>query len=172
MVRSHVQIDLGMNYLTAIAEKQAELDHLIRMHDGLPVGGGYIDIIVGRERSFDLIDGLTAAGFAVEVLSWWCHATERNKMTFGCPHGYGGPVAPEGYYSELCHDFDEASNDEIRRLDSEERDACVRSLNERMKGTIRTKTTTAMADGVSLSFQSDGCLRPGIWVKVPQTWSR
>ncbi|MCB9164477.1 MAG: hypothetical protein H6592_08595 [Flavobacteriales bacterium] len=161
-----------MKYLDTIAERQIELDRLVETYAAAVVGNGYIDIIVPRERYMDFFEELTKSGFAVEAVSWWCHATEENKRSLGCPHGYGGPMTSIGWFSELSHDFDEATDEDTQRLDGVDIRSEVRRLNDRMIAIIQNKEILKMANGRSLKFSADGCLTPGIWVRVPENWMR
>ncbi len=159
-------------YLDTIGQKRAELDRLVARYSVHIVGDGYIDIIVTRDRCFDFINELTGAGLVIEAVSWWCHATDQNKRVLGCPHGYGGPMTAIGWFSELSHDFDELTEEEMAGLKANDFHNEVTRINNNMIETIRCKVTLPLADGTSLRFSEHACLTPGIWVHVPEDWKR
>lgn len=140
---------------------QKNLDRLIDEFDGIPVGNGYIDIIILRERYVDFINRLTELHLAIECISWWCHATDENIGKFGCPHGFGGPMTQFGWFSEMCeyHDIDK---DAIGHLENEYTSESVRRINEMAAKMIMD----------NLAFQKRICLTPGFWIRVPDDWIR
>ena len=147
-------------------------DRVVREYAVHIVGNGYIDIIVTRDRYADFINELTETGFVVGAVSWWCHATEENKRTIGCPHGYGGPMTQIGWFSELAHDFDEVEEGEMVKLKANDFHHEVKRINDKMIETNMRKVTRQMADGTSLKFSEHACLTPWIWVHVPEDWQR
>ena len=159
-------------YLDSIADKQGVLDALVRRFAVSVVGNGYIDIIVTTDRCYDFIKALTETGFLVEALSWWCHATDENKKSLGCPHGYGGPMTEAGWFSEMSHVIDEVSEVECATLDAQCSEGELRRINEGIAELIRCKQIGPLTDGSYLKLTPEGCLTPGIWVRVPQSWSR
>lgn len=58
---------------------QRQLDQLIEKYEAYPVGIGYIDILVLRDRSVAFINDLTELGLGVCSVSWWCHTTADNR---------------------------------------------------------------------------------------------
>jgi len=158
-------------YFESVDSKQEELDRLISRYGvGYPPVGSYIDIIVGRERCMDFVGDLTDMGFAIEAVSWWCHATEENKRSLGCPHGYGGPMTEVGWFSEITHEFDEVDSNDIVEIDLRYDQDAVQRMNASMAETIRNKQV--LTAGPVLSFSGAGCLTPGFWIRVPEVWKR
>ncbi len=151
---------------------QKKLDRLIDEYAGNPVGNGYIDIIILREKYIDFINGLTELNLAIECVGWWCRAIDENKKNCGCPHGYGGPMTQFGWFSEMCHDFDEINKDAIDNLESKYTSSNVKAINELAATIIKDKRTMTYADGSYLTFQGNVCLTPGFWIRVPADWRR
>lgn len=151
---------------------QQQLDNLIEQFTGEPVGDGYIDIIIIRERYAEFIHTLTALNLAIECVSWWCHATDEHKASLGCPHGFGGPMTRFGWFSEMSFDFDEIAQEAINCLENSYTPANVKRINEMAAEIIRSKRTGPYPDGSYLEFQKDCCLTPGFWIYVPSDWRR
>lgn len=156
-------------------QKQMHLDGLIEKFQAYPVGTGYIDIIILRDQYVDFINELTELNLAVNSISWWCHATEENKTKYGCPHGYGGPETQFGWFSEMSHDFDdieEIEHEHFFILDKSFDSDVIKEVNDKSISIIQNKKTITHADGNFLVFQNNPCLTPGIWVYVPDEWTR
>ena len=151
---------------------QRDLDKLIDEYEGYSVGIGYIDIIIVRNRIDSFIDALTNLGLAIESVSWWCNATDENKKKFGCPHGYGGPMTKFGWFSEMCHDFDEIDEKEIKHLERDYTKENIKRINDIAATIIKNKRTITYADGSYLVFEKNPCLTPGFWIRVPDDWRR
>src|SRR4026207_185373 len=85
---------------------QSAIETLLEKYQVQPVGNGYIDLILKKENSLNLIRELTNLPVAVCSLSWWCHFTLETESQLGCPHGYGGPQDKygEGMFSE-CNQY-------------------------------------------------------------------
>ncbi len=169
------QMTNSSQYTSYLTDNQSEiqkgLDKLIVQYEGNPVGNGYIDIIVIRERYADFISSLTDNGLVVEAISWWCLASEENKESYGCPHGYGGPMTKFGWFSELSHDLDEIDDQFIEQLESEFTQNNIELINDNAKEIIKHKITMPYSRS-KLEFQANSCLTPGIWIRVPQDWIR
>ena len=162
-----------MNYLQTLDnKKQIQLNKLIEKYEVYPVGSGYIDLIVSRDKYFEFIDELTQIGLMVEAVSWWCHATDENKNRFGCPHGYGGPMTKNGWFSEMSHDFDDLENEVLLCIANNTDQDSIKAINDKVKSLIINKQTITYADGNYLTFDKNPCLTPGIWVYVPDDWIR
>ena len=147
---------------------QASIERLLEKYKTQPVGNGYIDLILDKENSLNLIDELTELSVAVENLTWWCNVTEENKSKLGCPHGYGGPLNTygEGWFSECVHypDF------EIPKL-PDPIDEYAMSLSAFVEKCNRLAINYIKNILPTESFYSP-CLYPGIWIDVPPDWIR
>jgi hypothetical protein len=153
-------------------QKQIDLNDLIDRFEGTPVGTGYIDIIVLRDRCFEFINELTKLDLAVEAVSWWCLATEENQRNLGCPHGSGGPETKFGWFTEIYQEFDGLEEDELFQLDHEFNRQAITTTNLKSIAIIKEKKMVNPTDGKQLTFNKTACLTPGIWVYVPSDWTR
>lgn len=154
-------------------DKQKQLDELIVKFAVYSSGTVYGDIIVPRNNVADFIYALTTLGIAVNSVSWWCNATDENKNKYSCPHGYGGPMTRVGWFSEMCHDFDEIHAMERERflsLDTEFESETIKIINDKVMKLIHNKRTTTYADETFLTFQNNPCLTPGFDLYVPSCW--
>ena len=93
------------------------IDNLLSEYNVQPVGEGYLDCIVRKENLMDFVAFLNSNAITVTAVSWWCHCDDKNKIKYGCPHGFGGvkSIFFEGYFSELPFDlrkWDFANNDD------------------------------------------------------------
>lgn len=158
--------------LTLDKQKQIQLEKLIEKYEAYPVGTGYIDIIVLREKYSAFIDDLSKIGLMIEGVSWWCHATDDNKNSLGCPHGYGGPMTKFGWFSEMSHDFDSFENEILISIADKLNQFSVEEINDKAKNLIENKRTITYADGSYLTFKENPCLTPGLWIYVPDNWER
>ncbi len=147
-----------------------DLNNLIADYEGTLVGKGYIDIIIVRDKVQPFINELTKLGLAIESISWWCHATDENKKMFGCPHGYGGPMTIFGWFSEMCHDFDDIDRTEIENLERDYSNENIKRVNDIAAAIIENKRTIPDSDGSYLVFENNPCLTPGFWIRIPDGW--
>jgi hypothetical protein len=156
-------------------QKQHELDKLLAKYAVYSSETMYGDIIVPRDHYIKFINDLTNIGITINSVSWWCNATDENKIKYGCPHGYGGPMTKLGWFSEMCHEFDEISeieNELFRLLDSNFKFEIIKSINEKTINFIQNKQTTTYVDGSFLIFKNNPCLTPGFDLYVPIDWAR
>jgi len=154
-------------------QKQKQLDELIARYAVYSSDTSYGDIIVPRDGVVDFVNGLTNIGVAINSLNWWCDATDENKNKYGCPHGYGGPMTGVGWFSEMCHDFDEISATEkglFLSLDADFKSETVKIINDKIIELIKNKRTITYSDGTFLTFQNNPCLTPGLDLYVPNDW--
>lgn len=152
------------NYISTLdRRKQEHVDRLIEKYEAQVVGTGYIDIIVLRDRFESFINELTDLNVAVVSISWWCHATEKNKEELGCPHGLGGPQTKHGWFSEIIQEFDE--------MDSDYENKPIVTINYQAIKAIKIKKTE-IKDGTTWTFDKTHCLTPGLWLHVPENWTR
>lgn len=154
-------------------KKQKQLDELIAKYAVYSSGTAYGDIIVPRDSVVDFINGLTNIGITINSVNWWCNSTDENKNRYACPHGYGGPMTRLGWFSEMCHDFDEISDfeqDLFLSLDKDFKPETVKIINDKTIKRIQNKRTITYADGTFLTFQNNPCLTPGLDLHVPIDW--
>ena len=144
---------------------QEQLDDLLKKYQGQPVGNGYIDIIVLRDKAREFINELTDLNLAVEAVSWWCHRTPENEKWLGCPHGMGGPMSiyHESAFSEITHEFNEIKEEAFAALKLDHSKEAVKLINQLAINIIEEKENQP-------NFTD--CQTPGIWVRVPEGWIR
>src|SRR5689334_16938991 len=83
-------------HLATSEQIQEAIEALLAEFHVLPVGTGYIDLIVPLPGALKLIEQLAALAVAVNSVTWWCHCTPESTAGLGCPHGMGGPIDPAG----------------------------------------------------------------------------
>jgi hypothetical protein len=144
---------------------QNAIELVLEKYEVLPVGNGYIDLILPLGLANEFVQALISIDVAVEYITWWCYCTPTSRKTYGCPHGLGGPGFRDGYYSEgVGKDFEvleklKIPNDSLK--DSKE-------FAARCNQTVLDYFAT---DFEKESFYSP-CLNPGFWLHVPKTWNR
>jgi hypothetical protein len=156
-------------------QKQKQLDELIAKFAVYSSDTTYGDIIVPRDSFIEFINGLTKIGIAISSVDWWCNATDENKNTGGCPHGYGGPITKAGWYSEMCHDYDDISEIEqelFLQLDNGFKTETIKTINYRTIELIKNKRTITFRDETFLTFQNNPCLTPGLNLYTPNDWKK
>ena len=130
-------------------------------------------ILLFQEKNISIfIEGLTILEIAIEAVSWWCNATDNNKKENGCPHGYGGPITKYGWFTEMCHDFDEIEKEVLAGLDNNCNHKLIKDINDKVKQIIENKQTVKNAEGLSLKYNSNSCLTPALWLYVADDWVR
>ena len=147
---------------------QVAIEGLLEKYQVQPVGTGFIDLILEKGISLNLIGELTELSVAVENLSWWCNVTPENKLKYGCPHGYGGPIKKhgKGFFSECAQypDF------EILRLPDPVNEY------EMSPKAFADKCNLLATDYIKNIFPTESfyspCLYVGIWIYVPSDWKR
>ncbi len=163
-----------LQYLAALDQQQhtiqQNLNKLIDDYGAHPVGNGYIDIIVLRDRYVNFIDALTDLNLAIEYITWWCHATDEHKVQYGCPHGSGGPMTKFGWFSEITFSDDEIDKQLIQELELNFTPENINKVNIVAASIIENKKIDSFADGNSLIFQENECLTPAFWIRVPDNW--
>ena len=137
-------------YISSLSKEQKEqLDNLI---ENLSVYSGdsvYADIIVPRANVVEFITTLTRIGIVVKSINWWCNATEENKNKYGCPHGYGGPMTKDGWFTELVPESDSLSEIEMDlflSLDMHYKTIAVKAINDKSIEIINTKKTSRITN--------------------------
>ncbi|REK52740.1 MAG: hypothetical protein DWQ49_12545 [Bacteroidetes bacterium] len=128
-------------------DNKRQLDSLIATHAAIIVGNGYTDIIVPQNKIETFTAGLEKLDIGVTDLTWWCYCKKDNNS--GCPHGMGGPIYKDGYFSEITEE-----HDELDKMGSVE-----------LIQFIHGKETKG-----SLTFQNNDCLTPGFWLDVSESW--
>jgi hypothetical protein len=162
------------SYISSLnKQKQGQINQLIADH-GVYSGTRYSDIIIPRDQFVEFINSLTNIGIAINSVGWWCNATDKNKTKYGCPHGYGGPMTKFGWFSEMCHDFDEIGeieNELFLSLANDFKPETIKSINEKVIILILNKRTITFSDGTFLTFENNPCLTPGLALYVPKDWT-
>ena len=134
-----------------------DLDNIIEKHKAQPVGYGYIDIIVSRDKYRCFISDIVRSGYKVNCVSWW----EWCPDNIECKYGLGGPKSRfyEGWFSELSINVDDLklSID----LEIEEKINTIINL-------IETKTIS-FADEI-VTFMDNQWLTPAFWLDIPNEW--
>lgn len=156
-------------------KKQQELELLVAKHAVYSSEKAYGDIIVPRASIVEFIKGLTKIGITIDSLDWWCNATDENTIKYGCPHGYGGPLTEIGWFSEMCHDFDDISeieNELFFSLANDFKVEIIENINANIIDLIQKKRTITFANGTFLTFAKNSCLTPGFNLLVPNDWTR
>ncbi|MDI1233250.1 MAG: hypothetical protein PSX81_03090 [bacterium] len=163
-------------YISSIDKQlQQQLGILITKYAAYSSKTMYGDIIVPRDHVIDFINGLTIIGIIINSVNWWCNATDDNKTKYSCPHDYGGPMTKFGWFSEMCHDFDEIieiENELFISLDNDFKLETIKNINEKAINLIKNKRTITYADGTYLTFENNPCLTPGLDLYVPDNWKR
>lgn len=156
------------------SHNQEQLDEVIKQYDLYIVNGkNYSDIIVLKENFEGFINGLTTIGITIENITWWCKATEENKIKYGCPHGLGGPMTKFGWFSEIVQEFEDLSEIETSLFNDLKYNLTpitIKSINDKAIDIIQNKQTITYADGTSLTFKDNPCLTPGFDLCVPMEW--
>lgn len=154
--------------LSASEQIQPAIEDLLAQFHVLPVGTGYIDLIVPVNDALELVEQLAALSVAVNFVTWWCHCTPESTARLGCPHGMGGPIDPAGYgwFSE-CVGYP---------------DLDVTDYGVLLDDAITTPQALAQACAQIVSsyltqnfpfepFYSP-CLCPALWLYTPEQWQR
>jgi hypothetical protein len=146
---------------------QSAIETLLEKYKVLPVGAGYIDLILDREDAVDLVDELASIPIALRQISWWCHCTGTSSGS-GCPHGGGGPKIGSGpaYFSE-CYQHPHFNLQE-RGVDFESPFMAPRML----AGKAREAAANYLLLELPKQEFFSPCLTPGLWLEVPEAWKR
>lgn len=156
-------------HLAAHAEQlRASIDALLHRFHVVPVGDGYIDLILPIPQALMLLDALAQLPIAVNALTWWCYCTPSSAMTQGCPHGLGGPSNPfgAGWFSELSGPVEWDVADYGVALDAphysplELATACHIACRSFLLNDWPQRANVLP------------CYVPGLWLSVPDTWTR
>jgi hypothetical protein len=133
-----------------------KLDTILERHMAQPVGHGYIDIIVSRDKYESCIKDLIDNGFVIKSVSWW-EWCPNGKVA---QYGLGGPRSSfyEGWYSELPIDVDDIEIVDQRDVNASE------NINN-LIGTKRIKFPDETID-----FKQSSWLTPALWLDVPDNW--
>lgn len=144
------------------------IDDVLAEFRVLPVGSGYIDLIVPITDALDLIDRLALVPVAVTSVTWWCHCTPESRRHLGYPHGLGGPRALDGktWFSECTHypDLDLSA----RSVPVTDTTIAAHVLADACRAELRAYL---LHEFPQEPFYSP-CLCPGLWLHVPDAWQR
>jgi hypothetical protein len=147
---------------------QSAIEGLLEKYQVQPVGNGFIDLIIEKEKSLNLIDELSGLSVAVGSLSWWCHSTDETKSKYGCPHGMGGSLNRygEGIFSECV----QHPIFEVPELTSQNNEKSItpQTFSKKCNEVVVKYIVKVLP---TESFYSP-CLYPGLWLLVPENWRR
>ncbi len=137
-------------------DTQERLDQILDFHKGQPVGNGYSEIIVHRDRYKPFIKDVLSGGFRIWAICWWeyCDSIEKSK------YGMGGPPSRfyPGWFSEIC-----IGDDDLRAQDSPE------TATLEITAIIENKEIR-YSDGVTITFKEHSFLTPSFCLNVPDNW--
>jgi hypothetical protein len=135
--------------------KKARLDQLLDIYKAQPVGKGYLDIIVNREKYKEFVEAILSEGFTVNVISWWeyCDSLTKNNK-----YGMGGPQSKyyDGWFAEMGV-FDDV---DLKKSKEEIKNDIINIIENKV--IVFGKET--------ISFHSYDLLTPAFWLVVPKGW--
>lgn len=147
---------------------QAGIEDLLERYQVVPVGNGYIDLIVMREKAVQLVRDLIHLPVGVSHVTWWCWAPADERDRLGCPHGGGGPRHPFGdYYFGECtqHPWFSVAEQGVNL-----------NANSADPKELAVECAALVCDfverGVTREPYFTECLQPGLWLHVPDEWRR
>ena len=135
---------------------QERLDQILDFHKGEPVGRGYSEIIVHRDRYKPFIKDVLSEGFRISAISWWEYrdSVEKSEYGMGARPSWFYP----GLFSELC-----IRDDDIKvQNDAEEAILEITAIIENKE--------IHFPDGDMVTFKEHSFLTPGFWLEVPPNW--
>lgn len=159
-------------YFRLLAENEllfrTKIDQLLTKYKAIPVGKGYIDLIISREKAVGLTKELAQLPVAVTSISWWCLCTPESRLQLGCPHGYGGPINRfgEGWFSECVQYPIYEVSEHIIALSEISDDSYL------LVSKYCNHVCSYLEDGMTRESYYKECLYPGLWLKVPENWER
>lgn len=133
------------------------LDNILEKYKAQPVGHGYIDIIVSRDKYQDFISDLVINGYKIDSISWWEWCADKNENDYGL----GGPksVYYKGWFSEIPVNVDDFNFSA---------DTTKVNIIKEILSKIETKTISFSDETVT--FKDSNWLTPAIWLDVPDDW--
>jgi hypothetical protein len=151
-----------------------KLERIFTLYNVEPVGNGYIDCIVMKDKLKEFINEITALGILITDVSWWCYVNPANHESTGCPHGMGGPKSEyyEGWFSELQNDFYEVDKDRVDSNMNFYDKQSVYSTNMQTIEGVQKMLKEPFRYTPTDYIQGNKCVTPGIWLLVPDTWKR
>lgn len=148
------------------------LEKLMRLYKVEPVGNGFIDCIVMKNKLEEFIIEVSNLGLLVAAASWWCYVNSNESEHTGCPHGMGGPCSTYygGWLSELQNDIYELDEGIIKDI--------LALYNKQSIYTANIKTLNKIKSILEIPFRytpteyidSNKCVNPGLWLLVPNNW--
>ncbi|MFC3700005.1 hypothetical protein ACFOND_00010 [Reinekea marina] len=133
---------------------KVRLDGLLEEYKAQPVGDGYIDIIVSREKYHSFAKAIIESGILIEAISWWEYIENVNAPN---TYGMGGPCSRfyQGWFAETCTDVDEVPHSTNS----------LAAIAEMVEGKVLGEH-----DGEEVSFKKIKSLTPAFWLKVDKSW--
>ncbi|QKQ26679.1 hypothetical protein [Candidatus Reidiella endopervernicosa] len=138
-------------------QRKEILDKLLRKYKAQPVGSGYIDIIVMRDKYKCLAEELFRNGFIVRAISWWEYIDDVNIPN---SYGMGGPVCRfyDGKFAETCSDIDELPKGMFT-------DKSIGDLVNHVETKILGEY-----EGKVVSYKATPSLTPAFWLDMDNDW--
>ena len=135
---------------------QERLDQILDSHKAEPVGKGYIDIIVHRDKYRSFIERVLSEGFQISAISWWEYLESDEKES---KYGMGGPRSR--FYLGWCSELIEI--DDVKTSDNAE--DSIREI-----AAIIENKEIQFPDGDRVAFKTHSFLTPAFWIDVPPNW--
>ena len=134
-----------------------KLDSLLEKYQAQPVGNGYIDIIIKREKFINFAEEILKNGFSISDISWWEYVDSMEKKN---KYGLGGPLSRffEGWFSEIPISLDKINTND--------------TVDNQLKEIIRVieNKEIQFADEEKITFKQNHLLTPAFWLTVPDSW--
>lgn len=167
-----------MRYFDYLESKKKEivvqLETLFTFYKVQPVGNGYIDCIVMKDKLEEFIKEITSLGVLITDVSWWCYVNPSKIESADCPHGMGGPISTfyDGSFSELQNDFFEADVEKVNLILNSYNKDSIYSLNIQTIDEIKNMLNKPFRYTPSDFIEGNKCVMPGLWLLVPDDWKR
>ncbi|NRH20920.1 hypothetical protein HOO68_02660 [Candidatus Gracilibacteria bacterium] len=142
-------------------ERKKLLDNILEKNQTTIVGNGYVDIIIPRSNYIQLINELVINNFIITYITWWEYCTGDK---FEPKYGMGGPKNKfgDGWYSEICMDFNEIKTTIASSTNEKE------EIIDYILSFI--ENTELHFYNESITFKDTKSLTPAVWLDVPDDW--
>lgn len=152
-----------------------QLKILMTKYKVQPVGYGYIDCIVMKDKMAQFIEEVSTLGILITYASWWCYVNPNESINTCCPHGMGGPhsIYYDGWFSELQNDFYDGLDEKII-------EDLLLSYDKQLVYSLNMKTIDGIKKMLEKPFrytptdyiEGNKCVTAGLWLLVPKDWKR
>ncbi|QHJ71348.1 hypothetical protein [Planococcus halotolerans] len=156
-----------MTYLEKLNHEKNDyqklINNLVKKYKIQFVGIGYSELIIPIDIVDEFVSELTKNKIIVNLVTWWCHCTEKNEKLYNCPHGLGGPDSEytNGWFSEMGIQAFEVDVNILERANKLPEDSKIRDINNSVLHNI-------LKINEDESFSP--CLVPAIGLYVPKEW--